>query len=228
MAVLASEIITRVREILVDEGASQRWTDAELLRALSDGQRTIAAMFPDQATKVATVLLVEGTRQELPTDGESLITVYRNMGASGTLPGRAIRLIKREILDDQNPYWHAEGKTSLIYNYVYDPLDPQAYSVYPPANGVSYVQLNYSFNPPEVSALSTAISLSDIYLTPLTDFVLYKAHQKDSDFAAGQGRAAYHLQAFMLFLTGRDQMDEETNPNQSLGPFNPQISGAAR
>lgn len=228
MTVLASSILTRVREIAVDTGAVTRWSDAELMRYLSDGQRTIAAVYPDQVSKVAVMQLAEGTLQSLPADGESLLTIYRNMGTNGTTPGRAVRLIRREILDDQNPTWHSDAKVSTIYNFVYDPLDPTAFFVYPPSNGLGYIQLNYCYNPPEITATSDAISLPDIYITPLVDYVLYKAHQKDSDYAAGQERAVAHLQAFQLFLQGRDTKDEETSPNQSLGPFNPSVSGAAR
>lgn len=228
MAVLASDVITRVREILVDKAVAKRWTDAELLRYLSDGQRTIAAMYPDQVTKVAIVPLVPGTYQTLPADAVSLLTIYRNFAGDGVTPGRAIRLIRREILDDQNPGWHTEGKQQVVYNYIYDPLDSMAYFVYPPSNGLGFVQMNYCFNPEEVTDLTDELPLAGIYQTPLVDYVLYKAHQKDSDFAAGQQRAVAHLQAFTLFMETRSKRDVETNPNQSLGPFNPNVSGAAR
>lgn len=227
MTVLASEIITRVREILADEADVQRWTDAELLRHLSDGQRTIASMFPDAATKVASMQLAEGTRQTIPADGERLLSVYRNMGTDGLTPGRAIRLVKRELLDDQNPMWHADSKVTVVYNYTFDPADEEAFFVYPPSNGNGYVEINYCYNPPEVDALTDEIEVSDIYQTPLVDFVLYKAMQKDSDFAAGMQRATAHLQAFMLFMQGSPD-EKALNPNTSLGPFNLDAKGAAK
>ena len=46
MAVTAQTILTRVRTQLIDELTQQRWTDPELLRWLSDGQRTLVAMDP--------------------------------------------------------------------------------------------------------------------------------------------------------------------------------------
>lgn len=228
MAIAASKVLARVRSLLVDDGTAYRWSTAELLKYLSDGQRTIAAAFPDQVTKVSNILLVEGTRQSLPSDGESLVTVYRNMGVAGTTPGRAVRLIKREILDDQNPNWHADAKVTAVYNYIYDPNDPTAFFVYPPSNGLGYVQINYSYNPAELTADTDNITVGDIYLTPLVDYVLYRAHQKDSDEAAGQEKANTHLQAFMMFLAARDSSDKELSPNQSFGPFNPSVSGASR
>lgn len=227
MTVLASEIITRVREILVDEADTQRWTDAELLRHLSDGQRTIASIFPDAATKVAAMQLAEGTRQSIPADGERLLSVYRNMGTDGATPGRAIRLIKRELLDDQNPNWHADSKVTTVYNYIFDPADEESFFVYPPSNGNGYVEINYCYNPPEIEELTDAIEVSDIYQTPLVDFILYKAMQKDSDFAAGMQRATAHMQAFLLFMQGTVK-DKELNPNVALGPFNLDAKGAAK
>lgn len=229
MAVAASEIIDRVRALLVDEDTTQRWTDEELLRHLSDGQRTIAAMNSDWATKVAVMQLAVGTRQSLPADGLTLLGVTRNMGLTpGNTPGRAVRLTRREILDDQEPNWHAATKVTAIYNYIYDPLDATAFFVYPPSNGNGFIEINYTFNPPEITALTDEISLQDILQTPLMDYVMFRAHMKDSDWAGGMNTAQFYLQAFQVFMSGSDQSDTETNPNIQLGPFSPTPKAAAK
>jgi len=228
MTVLASEILSRVRSLLIDTEDTQRWSDAELLQHLSDAQRTVAALAPDEASDVAVVQLAEGTRQSLPADGVSLLNVYRNMGIAGTTPGRAIRLVRRELLDDQNPNWHSEAKVTIIYNYIYDPADATAFFVYPPSNGLGYIEINYCFTPAEIALTSTAISLPDVFITPLTDYVMYKALQKDSDFAAGQQRAQLHLQAFMLFLQGLDVAGQDSSPNNQMAPPNPQNKGSMK
>lgn len=226
MPITANDIITRVRELLVDPGTSPRWTDAELLRHLSDGQRAIARAEPTAVQKVAVVQLDEGTRQSLPDDGESLLTVIRNMGTTGTSPGRAVRIIRRDIIDDQNPNWHADAKVTAVYNYIYDPTDPAAFFVYPPSNGNGYVEISYCYHPPEIDALSDALSVTDLYVTPLTDYVMFRALQKDSDFAAGIQRAQLHFQAFVTFL-GADG-EPEVNPNLQTAPFDPARKGTAR
>lgn len=226
MSLTAASVITRVRELLVDTGTSPRWTDAELLRHLSDGQRAIARANPDAVQKVAVVQLVDGTRQSLPADGESLLTITRNMGVNGTTPGRAVRIIRRDIIDDQNPQWHADAKVSAIYNYIYDPTDSKAFFVYPPSNGNGHVEISYCYIPPEISSTATELDVDDMYITPLTDYVMFRALQKDADFAAGMQRAQMHFQAFLAFVTA--DADKEVNPNLQTVPFDPAMKGTAR
>lgn len=226
MTITANDVITRVRELLVDTDTSPRWTDAELLRHLSDAQRTIARIDPTAVQKVHVLQLAEGTRQSLPTDGESLLTVHRNMGSTGATPGRAVRIIRRDIIDDQNPNWHSEPKTNYTYNYIYDPTDPRAFFVYPPSNGNNRLEISYCYTPAEIDDLADELDVGDIYVTALTEFVMFRALLKDSDFAAGIQRAQLHLQSFTTFM-GADG-EKETNPNLQTIPFDPATKGTAR
>lgn len=225
---LASDIIARVRTQLIDEAPTRRWTDAELLWWLSDGQRTIAALAPSSVNKVSVVKLVPGTRQTLPADGHMLLTVTRNMGKSGTKPGRAVRVVSREIMDAQNPEWHADPASTDVRNFLYDPQDTRTFFVYPPSNGLGYVEINYAYVPNVLTGLSDMLAVRDIHLTALFDYVMFRAHQKDSDYAAGQALASTYMQAFMLTVTGRLSGELEDSPNMQLAPFNPQVRGAAK
>lgn len=226
MPITAASIITRVRELLIDNGSPPRWTDAELLRHLSDGQRAIARADPTAVQKVATVQLAVGTRQSLPADGESLLTITRNMGTNGTTPGRAVRVVRRDIIDDQNPMWHTDPKVSTIYNYIYDPTDNRAFFVYPPSNGQGHVEISYCYTPAEIDSTSDVLDVTDSYTTPLTDYVMFRALQKDSDFAAGINRARLHFDAFAAFVDVERELD--VNPNLQTIPFDPAKKGTAR
>ena len=53
MAISGSDILSRVRDTLQDT-TSVRWTDAELLRYLNDGQREVVNMKPDASALTAT------------------------------------------------------------------------------------------------------------------------------------------------------------------------------
>lgn len=228
MALLASDVLTRVREQLVDQDPTVRWTDAELLRHISDAQRTIAAMQPDTANKIAIVTLAAGTRQTLPADGTQLLGVTRNIAPDGVTPLRAVRIVRRDIMDDQNPNWHADARVAVVYNYIFDPMDQRAYYVYPPSNGTTKLEINYAFAPAEVLTGAAALAYGDTYITPITDYVLYRAHMKDSDFAAGQNKANAYLDAFKMFMQGVDASEAETSPNLQTMPFNPGVKGAAK
>lgn len=228
MTTLASTIITKVRSQLVDTILPYRWSDTEFLRYLSDAQRAIVAIDPSANATIATVQLAVGTRQTLPTGGKSLISVIRNMGTTGTTPGRAVRVVMREIMDTQNPDWHSDPQVAVVKNYVYDPSDQMAYHVWPPANGGSYVQINYCKIPSEISSTSAAIELDDTYVTPISDFMMYRAHQKNGDFSGGQSVANAHLQAFMMFMQGLDQGEMNESPNQQLNKFDTKVKGSAK
>ena len=88
MTVTAQTIIDRVRTQLIDEDAV-RWTDAELLRWLSDGQRAVVAFSAGASSTTAVKAMVAGTRQSIPADGHMLLTIVRNLSADQVTAGRA-------------------------------------------------------------------------------------------------------------------------------------------
>jgi hypothetical protein len=228
MTILASEILDKVRTQLVDIETTQRWSDAELLQWLSDGQRVIASIEPSASSTVSIIELVAGTRQTIPTGGNMLLNVMRNIKTDGTTPGRAVRLVLRDMLDTQNPDWHAAAPSTVISNYMYDPAEREAFYVYPPASTSARLQINYSATPTEITSVSTAIGIRDIYSTALFNYVLYCAHMKDSDFAGGQQTAAAYLQMANAALSGLQTGDSQNNPNLQVIPFNPGAKGAAK
>lgn len=228
MTILASDVISRARNQLVDVDTVQRWTDAEFLQHISDALRTISIMDPSTVAKVAVVKLLAGTRQKLPADGNALLSITRNMGLDGLTPARVIRVIRRDIIDDQNANWHTDPQVTNVYNYVYDPLDAKAFYVYPPSNGVGYIEINYQYTPPELSTTTAIITLPDAYLVAITDYVLMRAHQKDGDFAAGREKSAMYMSAFKMFVESSDAADLENNPNLQTVPFNPSVKGSAK
>lgn len=197
MSVLASTILARVRFQLVDNSGTQRWTDAELLQWLSEGQRATVMAVPGASQTVATVPLIAGTKQTLPTGAHILLHIYRNL-SSGGVAGQVCREVDRVMMDTQYPTWHTDAASAAALFYVYDRLyDPVAFYVYPKNDGTGSLEVNYSFMPIDVATTATNIGVRDIFQTALVDFILYKAHSKDSDYAAGQGAAAAYFQAFI-------------------------------
>ena len=199
MTVAASIILTRVRDQLVDSRTVKRWTDLELLRWLSDGQRTIVAANPSASSLVATVTCVAGSRQTIPSDGFALIRVYRNLSAGG-VAGDAVTEVGSELLDWQYPDRHSMTGAATIKAYSFDEKDRRAFYVFPPATTAASLQINYSVLPVEMTATTDLLKVEDIYQAPLVDYVLYRAHQKDGDFAGGQQVAAAYLASFTTFI----------------------------
>ena len=227
MAVTAQSIITRVRTQLLDPDGV-RWTDAELLKWLSDGQRTLVANAAGISSIVAVMSLVAGTKQIIPTGGYMLLTILRNIQADGVTPGRACRIVSRELMDSQNPNWHNSTASPTVQNYVYDPQQPGDFYVYPPNDGTGKIQLMYAVMPDEMSSLSTTLVVQDLYQTALYDYVMYRAHQKDSDYAAGMSVAMTYWQSFAAYLNAGETSLLSNNPNLALSPPDPTVRGAAK
>lgn len=228
MAVTAQVIIDRVRTQLIDEGAIKRWSDAELLQWLSDGQRAIVTVSAGTSSTTVVSPLVAGTKQTIPANGHMLLTIVRNTNSAGTTPGRVVRIVSREILDAQNPDWHTASASAVAQNYIYDPHEPTRFYVYPPNTGGGYVEMVYSVFPPEMTALTDEIVVQDIYQTALFDYVMFRAHQKDSDFAAGQALAAQYLQLFLAYTQQGEASQLQSNPNLHMGPASPESRGTAQ
>lgn len=227
MAVAASTILTKARTQLIDTGTTMRWTDAELLGYLSDGQRTVVALAPSTASRGYVLPLVAGSRQVLAVNVHTLLSVTRNTNSAGTVPGRTVRPALRDQIDAVNPDWHSMTPTAAVLNYVYDPSDV-AFYVYPPNDGTGHLDVVYAQLPVELATLADTLVVQDIYQTPLLDYVLWRAHAKDSDFAAGLGLAQAYLSAFTAFMGVTGDGLLKANPNLQIGPTNPGVEGSAK
>jgi hypothetical protein len=216
-----TDILNRVEDTLQDT-TNVRWSDAELLRYINDAQREIANLKPEASAKTDTVTLATGTRQTLPNDGLRLIKATRMMsdtvGNSGT-GKRAVRLVDLDILNSQDPDWHDPDVTGVsahgtnIKHYAFDADDPKTFFVYPGVSGSAYLEIVYSKSPTDLASASSTIDLDDIYLNPIADYVLYRAYQKDAEFAGNAQRAGSHYQLFNASLGAGTQAKSLINPS---------------
>lgn len=219
MAVSVASVIDRVQVTLQDT-TGIRWPEtSELILWVNDAQREIALLKPDASASNDIITLVDGTKQSIPSSGNRLLRVIRNMSAqSGGVGKRSIRLVSREILDAQTPDWHdptvsgdaAHG--SVVKHYIYDEQDPRNFYVYPGVSGSTHVEIVYSANPATVAA-SDDLSIPDIYANAVMNYVLYMAYMKDAEYAGNGQRAANHFQLFTASVTGKAQVDLITTPN---------------
>jgi hypothetical protein len=213
--ITAAALINRTSIILQDT-TNIRWPRDELLGWLNDGEREIVLHKPNAYIRNVPTGLTTGSKQALPVDGVSLIDVPRNVN------GNAVRVVSREILDAQSPGWHVSTQAVAIKHYVYSPLDPKTYYVYPPSNGSSSVDLVYAASPGDIGEQSL-ILVDDVYATALINYILYRAYSKDAEYAANSAQAAAFYQQFMTLLGAKVTAETVTSPNQALGGFNPNI-----
>jgi hypothetical protein len=211
MAITAAEVITRATDLIQDQ-TNVRWPVEELLRYLNDGRREICIVRPDIYSVTSVVTLAAGTKQAVPADGRRLLDVVRNVESDGTTPGRAIRIVEREILDAQRPNWHTEA-TGAVRHFMFDERTPREFYVYPPAAASAKVQLTYSRTPTDITDVNTELVDEDIYTGTLVDYVCYRAFSKDAEYAGNAERAIAHYAQFMNSLGAGKKATFVTSPN---------------
>lgn len=250
---LVKDVLFRVSAQLHDISPQfTRWTKRELVSWLNDGQKAIAKYLPSSCSRVDAIKLRSGTKQSIesilaasikPGDGSTAADVYgnamqsviRNMGADGLTPGRAVRLVDREILDANNPDWHLPpGTLAPVSQWVFDPRFPKVFYVYPgiPANQNWWLEVSYLANPVEISPdgeyasdgdSNTTISVDDKYVDDLVNYILARAYQKDAEFAGDSGQAAQHTALFTGSINAQAAALTGVNPNLRSLPNNPNL-----
>jgi hypothetical protein len=225
MATTAKTIIDKVARELHDINGL-KWTRAELLAWLNDGLRQIVLVQPNATNTVAVIQLAAGTRQSLPTDGWLLLNVIRNMGTTGSTPGRAVRIVSRELLNGFNPDWHSDTPASAVRNFIYDLADQTKFFVYPPNTGTGYVEINYSKQPTDLTDETQLIPIFDVYQQPLMDYIMYRACMKNTEYAQGAQLAAGYLTTFNAALSVKEASEIKATPEQALGPRNVAAGGS--
>lgn len=198
---------------LLNDAGNVRWSKAELLSYLNEGQRQVVTFRPDASVKNTLLTCAASSKQSLPADGVVLVEVVRNKD------GRAITKIDRSVLDIHDPLWHeAEIDDDGIVHYVFDPTDPTRFYLYPKPTTSHQIEAIYSVMPDAIPASAATdpaatITISDIYANAILDYALYRAHLKDAEFGSA-GRATIYLQAFAQAVGAKVQADGSIAANQ--------------
>jgi len=208
---LASALISQASEIIQDESNVQM-TTANALGWLNDAQRAIVIVKPDASTVIRSITLVPGTKQSIA--GLKLMSVVRNMGASGSTPGRAIRLVERGIKDEFEPDWHSAVASSVVKEYVFDDRLDTDFYVSPPVIATATVQIEVSesINPADIATINDAITIDDIYSPALIEWIVYRYIARDAEETPSLQRTAVHFQSFFGLLGAKVQTDMAINP----------------
>lgn len=210
--ITGQSIVDRARRILQDTTAGgTRWLDAEMLDWINDAQREIVLLKPNSYSAVEDLTLITGTKQVLPAEGLLLLTVVRNVS------GKAVRRVDRNILDSENPDWHTATPSAVVEHYIFDEDSPETFWVYPPQSGTpGSVEVIYSKAPADLGSLAATITLNDIYMNVILDYILYRAYSKDTDYAGNQTRAANHYNGFNNSLGVKSQQEMTSSPNLNV------------
>lgn len=211
MTIPATDLISRASTILQDED-HVRWPVPELLEWVNDAARETILRRPAARSVTKALSLVAGTKQAIPATGVQLLDVVRNLGMDGATPGRAVRRIDRQLLDDQMPDWHMAKKAAKIKHFTFEDRAPKDFYVYPPAVAGTQVEALYSELPPAVDSEAQSIDMPAEYLNAMVNYMVYRALSKDSEYANGQ-IATLQFQAFVDAVADPANKATANSPN---------------
>lgn len=198
MGIPASSIIYRAGHQLQDTDHI-RWTVEELISWMNEAARAVITRRLDAGAYVDNLVLVAGTKQELPATAYRLIDVTRNMG-TGATPGRVVKRCDRQMLDNCYPDWHTHAASNETRNFVYDDAaNPNAFYVYPPANANRVLEAVLARFPVEIDDANDELDMDNGFEEAVLNFVLYRCWAKDSEYG-DPGKAAAMMSAFQASL----------------------------
>lgn len=170
--ILAATILDEAASQLLD-AAHRTWPAADLLGFLNEALRATAFVKPDMYTVEGFFTLKAGVLQTLPDDGLALMSITRN--ASGEI----ITQVDKDLLDESNRFWPQGTQEGAIEHYTADPRNPRRFTVFPPSDGTSSVEILYGAVPPELYYDTDELPIPDSYQTALVSFVIGKAYEKN-------------------------------------------------
>ncbi|RLB94832.1 MAG: hypothetical protein DRH26_00085 [Deltaproteobacteria bacterium] len=183
-----ADLLTTIRSLLLDPDNGV-WSDVLKVAFVNEAMNTIVALRPDSTAVTAEVALTSGTpKQAIPATGAKFLDLIRNVD------GRAITKTDRGALGKIFPDWPTQTGSEVNY-YMFDAENPTSFWVFPtPSTGFS-VEMVYAGSPTVFTADASSLGLPDIYIAPITEYVLYRALNMQS---AGQNtqKASMHLQNF--------------------------------
>ena len=218
VTVKVTDLVSKAQTLLQDPTGT-RWSQKELVGWLNDAYREIILFRPDANSESNTFSCTPGTRQVLTGEYPNalrLLDIVRNV-AAGSNKG-AVRIVDRQVLDDQFRAWHAQDESDSIEHFMFDSNLPKEFLVYPPASNKAKLEVVFSSIPAEhdentdYTSSPETIRLVDSYANATLDYMLYRAYSKDAEYTANAERAMSHYQAMQQALGLKTQKDQSANP----------------
>lgn len=210
-----ADVISRA-EVVLNDAANVRWTEAELLLWIADAQQNLIQNVPDAASTTQVIqLAANNTIQSVPDAYSRLLRLTRNMGAGGAQAGDVIVPARFEDMNAIEREWHGErGRT--IEHYIYDPeVDRRRFYVYPAPSTTIHVEGVFVRRTSLTLGSGATLIVGDQWINPIVDWVLFRAFDKNWD-TGDQARAQRYAAQFYQHVGVEYQVRPTVDPNRDI------------
>lgn len=207
--ILASVLTANARRLLQDQSnVAERWSDADLLNGLNEGQSVLVELKHDAYTKAEAVDISGGaTSHTLPADSVAFIRLNRNLGTDGNTPGRAITMASIDAMDLADPLWHVAEPSTEVLHGMFSERQERKFYVWPPVTS-GYVELVHTVYPETIALDTDPITLDDIFAPALTAYIVYYCLAQDMDAAPNRELAQVWFGQFAQLVAGKITSEE--------------------
>lgn len=208
MSVTAQSVLKHVSVDVLQDSSNVKWDINQLVRYLNRVQQMVGIWRPDLFIEKRSHALSAGVRQTLPSGYIRALDFLNN-----TVSGRAVSVPPngRALMDAQKPLWRADTQATDVLHVFYDPREPLAYDVWPPATDSSSLEVKLQKaitaitepGTPNKTFADVSGNLSivdDPMWTAIADGVCYLCYAKDANHASQMQRAVGHAQAMAQVL----------------------------
>ena len=188
MTTQVSSILDSAAALLNDAGAV-RWSRAELVTWINDGQLALIKIKPAAKTISGVLQLVPGATQTLPADCLTFLELQDNVSGVVATP------CDKSSLDSFSPKWRTTPTSNSVLHYM-PSINAGEFFVYPAQNDTpASVTLTYVAYPIPVIATGT-LDVRDEFAPNILNYVLYRAYSKDAEVAQNSALAASYFALF--------------------------------
>jgi len=197
-----SDIITDDIEKQLNDVGQKVWTNETLFKYATEAQNAIILLGVDAHIMSEDFTLAQDAMQTIPTGGVRFIDILRNVA------GGPVRKIEKKVMDEVLPGWMIETTDSEIEHYMFEGERPTVFWIYPtPATAAQKIILSYAKAVDLITAVGDEITLPDIYLPAIKEYLLWRCLSMENEDMAFS-LASTHLQTFYTLLGKKYQGKE--------------------
>ena len=211
---LISELLSMIN-FMLNDASNITYPEASLISAINHGCRMTALVRPDVSSVIEQVTLAEGVRQILP-DGRLRLMDACYLLDDSDVPVSPIEMVLRSDLDRLDPGWIAQSASSEVTEVMVDERTPRVFWVNPPAVSGTRIQLSMATMPDTIMGKDDEFPLTDKYVPPVMEWVLYLMFSRDSQNPTNLQRSIDHRSQFY------QQLQVKTQAEMAVSPSSPQ------